>query len=153
MFEKINQFLAGTASLGVESSGQPTARDLQIATAALLVKMAFVDERLADEEMKALVGNLNRQFHLSDTEAGDLLEVADYLRRDQAKLSELINLIHKRFEEAQRITIVAMLCRVMHADGVVTKLEAHLASEVAQSLKLSIAQIEAAQEMAETGQV
>lgn len=153
MFENLKEFFEGAAGLGSDKSGKPTERDLQICVAALLVQMAFSDEHLHEKELTAMIGNLNRQFQLSDYDAADILEVADYLRKNETRLENLLTIINERFEHSQKLTVLAMLWRVMKADGSVNTFEARLAAEVSSHLGLSEAEIEQARIMAETGAV
>lgn len=153
MFKNLEQFLTGAASLEVDANGAPSDRDLQICTAVLLLQMACVDEHLTKGEIDSIVRVLDKQFVLEHAVAGDLLEVADFLRRDRAKLDEIVAVINKRFSEKQKQTIIAMLWRVMNADGSVSKLEAYLAAEIAGTFGLSPDQVAEAQALVTTTQV
>ena len=153
MFENLDQYLQGTATLEVDKTGQPSRRELQISAAVLLVCMAQVDDSLVDREITSMVSNLNRQFGVTDDQAGDVLEVADFLRRDRAKTDEIIAVINENFEEHQKQTILAMLWKVMQADGMISRLEATFAEEVTQRFGFSREHVDRAREMVENGEV
>ena len=153
MFDNIEQFLKGEATLNVDKTGQATPRDLQIATAVLLVQMAEIDQNLSDEELASLVSSLNKQFTLSDAEAGHVLEVAQYLCNDGDKIASIISAVNDGFEESQKKTVLAMLWRVMQADGLISRFEATFAAQIASALGMDDAQVAEAKEMADSGTV
>ncbi len=153
MFKNMDQFLQGAATLEVDVSGQLSQRDLQISTAALLLQMAHADEKLTNGEIDAMVSTMDKLFVLQGNVAGDLLEVADFLRRDQTKLDDLLKVVNKRFDAAQKQTIVAMLWKVMNADGFIDPFEANLAAEISMKLGLSVDEVKKAQSLADTAQV
>ena len=153
MFNNLKDYLRGTASLEVDASGETTQRDLQIATTSLLLYMASIDNRLHEGERRQMVGSLNRQFGLSDSEAGDLLEVADYLIEDKTKLDTLIRKVKESFTESQKITVLALLYKVMIGDGSISDPEVWLASHITESFGLGAERFQEAKKLVESGEV
>lgn len=153
MFKNMDQFLQGAASLEVDVSGQLSQRELQISTAALLIRMAHADDKLTNGEIDAMVSTMDKLFVLQGNVAGDLLEVADFLRRDHAKLDDLLSLINAHFDTSQKQSIIAMLWKVMNADGFIDPFEANLAAEISLKLGLSVEEVKKAQSLADSAQV
>jgi len=148
MFENLDIFLQGRASLNVEKTGLPTEKDLQIATTAILVQMAESDGNLAQQEITSLVNVLKREFKVSEEDAGHLINLADFMRKDKGKLDEFVALINERFEKSQKLTVFSMLWKIMQADGLISTTEATLAAELAGALKLSEEDVIRARDMA-----
>lgn len=148
MFENLDLFLTGESSLRVEKSGEPTAYDLQVATAVLLIHMGRKDDNLNSDEINSAVRSLVKQFQIGDTQAGGLLHTADLIQESPEKVSELMQVIDERFEKSQKITLIAEIWKTMKADGLVSRVEASFAAEVAQALNLDRDDILKAQELA-----
>ncbi len=153
MFQNLDLFLRGASTLEVDISGQLSERELQICAAALLLQMAHVDENLTNGEIDVMVQTMDKQFVLQGNVAGDLLEVADFLRKDSNKLNELLRMVNDRFGASQKETIVAMLWKLMNADGSINYFEAHLAAEISSKLGLSVEQVKRAQALVGSAQV
>jgi uncharacterized tellurite resistance protein B-like protein len=153
MFNNIDEFLRGRTTLEVEASGNPTQRDMQIGTASLLVQMAHVNQNITKGEIDSMVRCMNRQFKLSDQDSADILEAADFLRRDRNKLDDILAAINERFSDSQKQTVLAILWKVMNADGSVSGREAELAASILSQLGLSSDQVRTAKAMADSDQV
>ncbi len=147
MFENIELFISGKASLKVEKSGLPTTRDLQVSVAGLLIKMANADNFLAAKEIKALIETLGKEFSLNDQEVGDLISIAEFMIKDSVRLDEFLATINDRFDKSQKRTLFSMIWKVMKADGLVTQSEAKLASALALQLNLNKEDILEAQKL------
>ena len=97
MFNKVKDFFQGSAGLVVDQRGQPTSRDLQIATAILLLEMAGIDEDYAPEEIQACFRTMEEQFNIGDSEILQLMEEAQTLRDKQGKIDEFVAAFPRRF--------------------------------------------------------
>ncbi|MCC6220967.1 MAG: TerB family tellurite resistance protein [Deltaproteobacteria bacterium] len=153
MFNNLEEFFKTGASLVVDKTGQPTPSELRIATVCLLIKAGSLDGYFHSDEFDSLVSTLNREFELSNEEAGYNLEVGGLLVDDEVKIESFIKAINANFEESQKVAIIAMMWRVMLADGLVSSHEAAFASRTAKLLGLNQKHIELARDMIEDGQV
>ena len=98
MFERMADFLKGKSkSLSVDAEGKPTEKDVQVATAILLLEIAGSDSDYAPEETREMFELIEGQFKLDRTESLALLEIADSLRKDAEKLDEFYVAINKAF--------------------------------------------------------
>ncbi|MCB0346397.1 MAG: TerB family tellurite resistance protein [Bdellovibrionales bacterium] len=138
MFERISDFLQGGATLEVNKQGQPTSKDLMVATVALMLNMGHSDSSFGDDEFKSIMSSLNVQFDLSDDEAGHIVDIAEILRKDKAKTGHIMSIIREGFSVEQRELVLSMLWKVVLADGVVEDFEVKYASEVRAQLDLSL---------------
>ncbi len=153
MFDNLDDFLENGATLQSDASGNTSPRELQIATAALLIKMASIDEEITSNEISQIVSSLNIQFQLSDAEAGSITEVADYLVKDQSKVAVVAKKVKESFSHQQKLTILALLYKVMMGDGSVSNPEATLAANITELLGLNSQHFIEAKEMVKSGQV
>ena len=153
MFNRIKDFFAGDESLKVDTGGKPTDRDLQIATAVLLLEMAGRDQDFAPEEINVAFASMSRQFQLSDDETADILEAASTIQEQPEKIDELIKVLNERFSDKQRQKILAMIWNVVIADGRIDKFEERYAVQMKTRFKLSDEQALEARKLAEQRKV
>ena len=148
MFENIKSFFRGEASLRMDEIGEPSSRDLQIATGVLLLNIAGADNDYAPEEVQGIYAMMEDQFNITDQETLSILEEADKLRQEKGRMDEFINAVNKHFSEEQRQLILAMIWKVVIADEMIENYEQRFASELRQCLQLSREQAEVAKQMA-----
>ncbi|MCB0323285.1 MAG: TerB family tellurite resistance protein [Bdellovibrionales bacterium] len=153
MFRRIKEFFEGKATLEVDRTGEPTGKDLQIATAVLLLEMAGADEDYAPEEVKSCFAAFQRQFDVEDDETLRIFESAEQLREEKGKIDEFVQVINERFNDRQKQIIMAMIWRIVIADEVVENYEQRFASQLRTRLQLSREQAEAAKDLALEGAV
>ena len=153
MLERIKEFFMGDTSIAIDKNLKPTDGDLQVATCILLLRMAAADEEIAQEELSTIVADLERQFDLPQDQIDQILEVSESLNWQSERVDEFIQLINSKFEEEQRRLVLAMVWKVVIADGKVDAFEKKFASELAVQLQLDDKQALRAKEMAQKGQV
>ncbi|HQH25796.1 MAG TPA: TerB family tellurite resistance protein [Oligoflexia bacterium] len=153
MLENIKDFLKGETSLKVNKGGEPTSKDLAIATGMLLLEMAGADLDYAPEEVRTIFAALEKHLNVSDTETLEILEQADKLRQQEGKFDEFLGVINANFDEKQKQLILAMVWKVIIADELIDKYEQRFASELRQRLQLSREAADAAKQMALAGKV
>ena len=152
MNDTLEQFLQSRALLRVDGQGRDAQRDLQVSIAVLLMHMAQL-EGFSTTEIAAVIRALGVQFSLRAEEAGEVAEIADFLLREKGHVGDYVKVINQRYEKGQKVTLMAMLWKVMLADGLVTRLEAAFAAELCRDLGLGEAEVNEARAMAERGEV
>lgn len=153
MFEKIKDFFMGDASIAIDKSGTPTEGDIQISTCILLLRMAAADNEVAQEELATIVDDLQRQFDLPQDQVDQLMEMSSALNWQSEKVDEFIQVLNSKFDESQRRLILALVWKVVIADGKVDAFERKFASELAAQLLLDDKEARRAKEMAQQGDV
>lgn len=153
MFDKLKDFFTGGATLEVNKDGAPTPRDLQIATAVLLLETAGVDEDFAPEEVQTCFRTMEKQFQISDTETLAIMETAEKAREEQGRIDEFVLAINSHFGDKQRQIVLAMVWKVVMADQLVERYEQRFAEQLRQRLRLTEEQAEEAKALALGGHV
>ena len=154
MFSNLKDFAAGEATLAVDKSGQPTERDVRIATGVLLLALAHADNDFDPAEAKTIVSSMREQFNIeSDAHIGLILEVSDYLMRNVEVLNMFVSVINENFNTEQKQRVLAMVWKVIKADGLVNYFELSFACDLRQKLELSVEQALHAQKLVEKGQI
>ena len=154
MLKNFDGFLrSDETTLKVDKDGQPTPRDLKIAIVVLLLDVAHHDGSFSPEEVRELVRAMNQAFEMSDIEVADILEVAEILHKNNEKVKQFISAINEHFDDGQRQVILAMLWKLVKADGKIEKIEQQHAIKLRTLLGLSLEQATRAVQMVDQNEV
>jgi uncharacterized tellurite resistance protein B-like protein len=119
---------------------QPQPRDqhdpLRLATAAVLLDIAYADGTFSPAEDGNVVGFLTERFALSREDAAQLIEAADEIRKKTVDHFALTHYIRKNSPLAERIEIVKTMWRLVYSDGTLTDYEGYLVRKLADLLGL-----------------
>ena len=118
------------------SQTEPQQDPLRLATAAVLLEIAYADGTFTPAEDGDVVGYLERSFALREDEARDLLTQADELRARTIDHFALTNFIRANSTLAQRIDIVKTMWRIVYSDRKLTDYENYLVRKLADLLGL-----------------
>lgn len=109
---------------------------LRLATAAILLDIAYADGQFTPVEDGNVVGFLTERFNLSTDDARELLEAADEIRKKTVDHFALTNYIRKNAPLSERIDIVKTMWRLVYSDGKLSEYEAYLVRKLADLLGL-----------------
>jgi uncharacterized tellurite resistance protein B-like protein len=109
---------------------------LRLATAAVLLDIAYADGAFTPAEDGDVTGFLTRKFQLSAEDTTELLEAADEIRRKTVDHFALTNYIRKNTPLEERIDIVKTMWRLVYSDGTLTDYEGYLVRKLADLLGL-----------------
>jgi uncharacterized tellurite resistance protein B-like protein len=130
-FAKLMQRFKG----GIQQPGQ-LQDPLRLATAAVLLEIAYADGEFTPAEDGDVVGFLKQSFELSEEDARDLLAQADELRNKTIDHFALTNYIRRNSTLAERIEIVKTMWRIVYSDRKLTDYENYLVRKLADLLGL-----------------
>jgi len=109
---------------------------LRLATAAVLLDIAYADGEFSPSEDGNVVGFLTQRFDLSPDDARELLEAADEIRKNTVDHFALTHYIRKNAPLSERIEIVKTMWRLVYSDGKLSEYEAYLVRKLADLLGL-----------------
>ena len=109
---------------------------LPLATAAVLLDIAYADGAFSPAEDGNVVGFLTERFKLDAADAKELLEAADEIRRNMVDHFALTHYIRKNAPLADRIEIVKTMWRLAFSDGKLSEYEGYLVRKLADLLGL-----------------
>src|SRR5688572_4355482 len=109
---------------------------LRLATAAVLLDIAYADGQFTPAEDGNVVGFLTKRFELSADDARELLEAADEIRRKTVDHFALTHYIRKNASLSERIDIVKTMWHLVYSDGHVAEYEGYLVRKLADLLGL-----------------
>ena len=109
---------------------------MRLATAAVLLDIAYADGQFTPAEDGDVTGFLSRRFNLDEEDTQDLLEAAEEIRKKMVDHFALTHYIRKNASLADRIEIVKTMWRLVYSDGTLTEYEAYLVRKLADLLGL-----------------
>lgn len=109
---------------------------LRLATAAILLDIAYADGQFTPAEDGDVLGFLTRKFALTADEARELLGAADEIRKKTVDHFALTHYIRKNTPLSDRIEIVKTMWHLVYSDGTLTDYEGYLVRKLADLLGL-----------------
>jgi len=111
--------------------------ELSVATCALLVEMARIDESFTDLETDAIVHILETQYGVSEEHTKSLMAEAEKELEESVDLWQFARLINEHYSREEKIRIIETLWRVVFVDGKLDQYEDYLMHKMANLLRLS----------------
>jgi uncharacterized tellurite resistance protein B-like protein len=137
MFRSLKTFF----STLVEHEGQsPAVSKLQLATAALLTRVATVHIEMSQARRAKLHAVLRSQFDLDDRATAMLLEESAAVDRTAVDLYRFTRQLNQCLSDESRRRLVRMMWEVVYADGKVNELEDNIIWRVADLLGVNTRQ-------------
>jgi len=128
----MHRFKGGLTAAPEEEQQDP----LRLATAAVLLEIAYADGQFTPAEDGDLVGYLKRAFSLDEESAQELIAAANELLGRTIDHFELTNFIRSHSSLAERIDMVKTMWRIAYNDRRLTDYENYLVRKLADLLGL-----------------
>ncbi|MGD1876663.1 MAG: TerB family tellurite resistance protein [Kiloniellaceae bacterium] len=135
MLDRLKAFLAGQT--GASDGAAGGADKVQLATVALLVEAAQMDDEFGAEERAKIMELVEGRFGLSAAESRILLQAASDTVAQSVEVFGFTREIKNAFSPDERIEMMEMLWEVAYADGTLHDLEASLMRRLAGLLHVS----------------
>jgi len=110
---------------------------LRLAAAALLFEVVRADAEVKPEERTVMRTAIQSAFDLSDTEAQELMALAEEESRGASSLYQFTTLVDEGFSAEEKKRLVEMLWMVSFADTVKRAEEEHMVRRIAGLLHVS----------------
>ncbi len=136
MIDRLKRFLSN--AVGPEKDIH-TADDykLSLATCALLVEMARIDESFTDQETAAILHILETQYGVSEGHSKALVAEAEKELEESVDLWQFAHLINDHYSREEKIRIIETLWQVVFVDGKLDQYEDYLMHKMANLLRLT----------------
>jgi uncharacterized tellurite resistance protein B-like protein len=132
MFKSIAAFLDGLSSR--DDGARLAADDVQLAVAALLFHAIAIDGTVSEDEMARLKPLLAEHFQLDEPEINRLLTMAQQREREAIDIFRFTSVLRDRLAPEEKREIIAMMWRLVFADGELNALEDNLVWRTAELL-------------------
>lgn len=134
MLKEIQKFFGQFIEPELKAGNAAGPHALQLATAALLLEMMRMDEKISAAERHTALAALRREFGLSTEELEALVKLAEHEARQATSYYQFTSLINQSCDRAQKAKIIEYLWQVAYADGHLDAHEAHLMRKLADLL-------------------
>jgi uncharacterized tellurite resistance protein B-like protein len=136
MIESIKRFF-GKIPVDRADASQTSDHDIKVATCALLVEMARIDESFTVEETEIILHILKTQYGLSEEHAEALMAEAEKELVESVDLWQFSRLINENYSREEKIGILETLWQVVFVDGKMDQYEDYLMHKMSNLLRLS----------------
>ena len=115
---------------------KPEHDPLRLATAAVLLDIAYADGSFTPAEDGNMIEYLRGAFALDEATAQELIEAASEIRSHTIDYFAITNYIRKSMSLEQRVEIVKTMWRMVYSDGRLTDYENYLVRKLSDLLGL-----------------
>ena len=122
-----------------DSSGENKSKrphDIRMATCALFLEMANIDDEFTDSEREHIITILKNNYNLPDDDVTSLIEATEEELKESIDLWRFTTLINKNYSPEEKIQIIEMVWKIAFADGTLDKHEDYLVHKMANLLRL-----------------
>lgn len=110
---------------------------IELATAALLIEVARVDQGAAADERAAVLRAVREKFELTHEEAERLIALAEEEMKQASDYFQFTSLINRHFTQQQKQRVIELMWRVAYSDASLSAHENHLMRKVADLLHIT----------------
>jgi uncharacterized tellurite resistance protein B-like protein len=137
MLDTIKRFFNKSAVAISKDEKQATEHDVRVATCALFVEMARIDEKFTQTEVDTIISILKEKYGLSQEHTDALLAEADNELKESVDLWQFARLINENYSVDEKIEIIETLWQMVYVDGKMDKYEHYLMNKLKNLLRLS----------------
>ena len=144
MIDVVKRFFNKTATKVSEAASGDAEHDIRVATCALFVEMARIDEKFTEAEMNTILSILRERYGLSAEHADALIAEAERELEQSVDLWQFARLINENYSNEEKIEIIEALWRIVYVDGKMDQYEHYLMNKLQNLLRLTHEQLIAA---------
>jgi uncharacterized tellurite resistance protein B-like protein len=137
MLDVVKRFFNKATTEVSKGANQNTEHDMRVATCALLVEIARIDEKFTDAEMETILSILKEQYGLSQDHADALIAEAEKELKKSVDLWQFSKLINDNYSNEEKIEIIEILWRIVYVDGKMDQHEHYLMNKLQNLLRLT----------------
>ena len=137
MFSNIKRFFRKAGQKETDANEVSQEHDIRVATCALLVELARIDEKFTSEEMDKILSILKSKYGLAGEHADALIAEAEKELENSVDLWQFANLINQNYSNQEKIEIIETLWQVVYVDGKMDEYEHYLMNKLKNLLRLS----------------
>jgi uncharacterized tellurite resistance protein B-like protein len=137
MRDLLKRFFGKITADAIETAGRAQGRDPLIATCALFLEMAKIDETFSPEELEKILAILREKYGLSAENTDALIAAAEAELAGSIDYWQFARLINENYTTEEKIDIIETLWRIVYVDGKLDRYENHLMHKLASILRLS----------------
>ncbi|MEE4263654.1 MAG: TerB family tellurite resistance protein [Desulfobacteraceae bacterium] len=137
MINSLKRFFNQSAVGSAKKPGRDPEHDVRVATCALFLEMARIDEKFTAEEMDTVLSIMKEKYGLSGEHADALVAEADRELEDSVDLWQFARLINENYSIDEKMEIIETLWQMVYVDGKMDEYEHYLMGKLKNLLRLS----------------
>ena len=137
MIDVAKRFFGKAATEVSKDANQNTAHDIRVATCALFVEIARIDEKFTAAEMETILSILKQKYGLSQDHADALIAEAERELEKSVDLWQFTKLINANYSNEEKIKIIEILWQIVYVDGKMDQHEHYLMNKLQNLLHLT----------------
>ena len=141
MLDVVKRFFSKVTEDDSKTIDEERNHDTRVATCALFVEMARIDETFTQAEMETILSILKEKYGLSREHADALIAEADKALDESVDLWQFARLINENYSNEEKIEIIETLWKIVYVDGKMDKYAHYLMNKLATLLRLSHEQL------------
>ncbi len=145
LVKDIKSLLDNKGLLAIDAEGEASSHELLLAVAVIVVRAAYTDARFAPEEREETLNDLSKLFGMEERDVEVLIKEARSQQGFDSWIASYLERIHDDFDVDQRIEVLALVWRIVEADGLIDSREDAFLDSLQLSLGLSSAEADEAQ--------
>jgi uncharacterized tellurite resistance protein B-like protein len=136
MFDVVKHFFRKVEKQD-DGAARETGHDVLVATCALLVEIARIDNTFTQEEMTTILSILKEKYGLSKQNADALIAEAEKQLEESVDLWQFARLINENYSNEEKMEIIETLWRIVYVDGKMDQYEHYLMNKMKNLLRIS----------------
>ena len=141
MLDSLKRFFSKSDADDAGTGNADREYKLRVATCALFLEMARIDEVFTADEMESILTILKEKYGLSDEEADALVAEADRELDESVDLWQFARLINENYSVEEKVKIIETLWQMVFVDGKMDRYEHYLMGKLKNLLRLSQKQL------------
>ncbi len=137
MLSSLKKIFAKVSAENTETGQIDNEHDIRVATCALLVEIARIDETFTEQELALVLSILKEKYDLSAEHADALIAEAEAELKQSVDLWQFARLINDNYSNEEKIEIVETLWQIVYVDGKMDQYEHYLMNKLKNLLRLS----------------
>jgi uncharacterized tellurite resistance protein B-like protein len=137
MLNSLKRFFDKATAGSAEEKKPASEHDVRVATCALFVEMARIDDQFTAQEVDTIIAILQEKYGLSPEHADALLAEADQELADSVDLWQFARLINENYSVDEKLEIIETLWHMVFVDGKMDRYEHYLMNKLKNLLRLS----------------
>jgi uncharacterized tellurite resistance protein B-like protein len=137
MIDVVKRFFGKAPAEISKDANQNAAHDIHVATCALFVEIARIDEKFTEAEMQTILSILRQKYGLSQDHADALIAEAERELEKSVDLWQFTRLINENYTNEEKIKIIETLWQIVYVDGKMDQYEHYLMNKLQNLLRLT----------------
>ena len=137
MIDFVKKFFSANDAGSSQEAAGGSEHDIRVATCALFVEMANIDNEFGATERNHIVSMLTGEYGLSDDYADELTGLAREELDGSIDLWRFTNLINQNYSKEEKTQIIELIWRLVYADGHLSEHENYLIHKLGKMLRFT----------------